>query len=86
VFALRARARRPEKAHRFVEMSQRIRTSLSLWAPFVSEAADAGSRDDGAALEGADRQAFRRVTRWLYGCFHALPFDYVLANTPPFRD
>ncbi len=86
VFALRDGARQPEKAERFVDMARQIRDSLSKWAPFVPEHLAPESWDDGAPLEGADRRVFTRVTQWLFGHFCALPFDYLIANTPPFRD
>ncbi len=86
VLALRDSARQPEKSSLLVEMSGQIRASLSKWAPFVPEGAGAETWDDGVHLEGADRRVFRGVTKWLSAQFHALPFDYVFANTPPFRD
>ncbi|MBL8607970.1 MAG: winged helix-turn-helix transcriptional regulator [Myxococcales bacterium] len=86
VFALRDGARQPEKATRFVDMARDIRDSLSKWAPFTPEGVAPESWDDGKPLQGADQRVFRNVTLWLYGHFRALPFDYLLANTPPFRD
>ncbi|MBL8606915.1 MAG: MarR family transcriptional regulator [Myxococcales bacterium] len=86
IFALRDRAKQPEKATRLIEMARQIRESLSNCAPFAPEAADLPSWDEGAALEGADRKVFRDVTRWLYWRFRGLPFDYVMANSPPFED
>ncbi len=86
VFALRDDALKPEKSTRLIEMSRQIRESLSKWAPFVPEVTDAQSWDDGKPLDGADRRVFCVVTQWLYGQIRALPFDYVMANSPPFPD
>jgi DNA-binding MarR family transcriptional regulator len=86
VFARRDAAKQPEKATLLCEMARQVRESLSKWAPFLPEAADLHSWDEGASLEGADRKVFRNVTRWLYDRFWALPFDYVLSNSPPFDD
>ena len=84
VFALRDDARQPEKASQLIDMAREIRASLSKWAPFSPESIDARSWDDGASLEGRDRKVFLNVARWLNAKFRALPFDYVLANSPPF--
>lgn len=76
------RARRKTTA--FVEMAQRIRTSLAKWAPFSPESLDPDRWDDGKPLDGDDRRVFRAATRWLFTRLHDLPPDYLFANTPPF--